>query len=141
MNRVELVRQSVELHLSDIRDLLAMRLSFPPDQMVVSIEKEIQDLYTYPERLETSHRDEWQSIAVKALHRHGFTAAGQTDQQSLDAYLGFLRDEMIPRCIQDHLKLFQSLDEVLAIQQSENTIIFPDPRRRALMRMIWPKGK
>lgn len=141
MNRIELVRQAVEQHLSDINDLLAMRLLFPPEQVVVAIEKEIQDLYAYPERLETSHRDEWQSIAVKALHKHGFDGNGQTDQQSLNAYLAFLRVDVIPRCIQDHPALFRSLEEVLAIQQSENTITFPDPRRRALMRMIWPKGK
>jgi hypothetical protein len=138
MDRIELVRHAVEQHLNDINDLLAMRLLFAPDNVVVPIEKEILDLYTYPERLETSHRDEWKSIAIKALHRNGFTDPSQTDQESVAAYLGFLRAEAIPHCLTEHNALFQNLQEILAIARAGNTIAFPDPRRRGLMRLIWP---
>lgn len=58
MNRIDQVRHSVAVHLSDIRELLAMRLLFQPVQPVVTIEQEIYDLYVYPERLESSYRDE-----------------------------------------------------------------------------------
>jgi hypothetical protein len=138
MNRIEWVRQSVEQHLSDIHDLLAMRLLFPPEHSVVTIEKEILDLYLYPERLETSYRDEWQAIALKALYQHGFADHWRTDQDNLDAYLGLLREQRIPRCIHDHLNLFHTLEEILAIKNAGNTLTFPDPRRQALMRLIWP---
>ncbi len=139
MNKIELVRQSVEQHLSDIHDLLAMRLLFPPEQSVVAIEKEILDLYLYPERLETSYRDEWQSIAVKGVYTNGFADHGRTDRKNLDVYLGFLREQAIPRSTQDHSRLFRALEEVLAIQRSDNTIPFPGPGRRFLMHLIWPK--
>lgn len=138
MNRIEWVRQSAEQHLDDINDLLAMRLLFPPEHIVVSIDKEIQDLYVYPERLETSYRDEWRSIALKALYKNGFADHGRIDQDNLQAYIGFLRDQAIPRCIHDHFRLFQALEEILAIQRAGNTISFPDPRRKSVLRLIWP---
>lgn len=139
MNKIELIRRWVAQHLNDISDLLAMRLLFPPEQMVVTIEKEILDLYLYPERLQTSYRDEWKAIALRAVYKNGFSDQQRTDQENLDVYLGFLREEAIPRCTQDHSRLFQALEEVLAIQRSGNTITFPGPRRRSLMRLIWPK--
>mgnify|MGYP003632065180 CR=1 FL=1 len=138
MNRIERVRQSVEQHLNDIHDLLAMRLLFPPEHSVVTIEKEILDLYLYPERLETSYRDEWKAIALKAIYHHGFADHSHTDRDNLDAYLGLLREQRIPHCIQDHLSLFHTLEEILAIQNAGNTLTFPDPRRQSLMRLIWP---
>lgn len=138
MNRVELVRLAVERQLTDIYDLLAMRILFPPERVVVPIHKEIKDLFLYPERLETSYRHEWTSIATRALFNHGFTDHWRTDQDNLDRYLGMLREQSIPRCIHNQGGLFQMLGEVIAMQRSANTIAFPDPRRRALMRLIWP---
>ncbi|MFB2763906.1 hypothetical protein ACE062_09935 [Marinobacter shengliensis] len=139
MNRIELVRSVVEQHLTDIYDLLAMRLLFPPDRVVVPIDKEIKDLFVYPERLETSYRHEWTSIATRALFNHGFTDHWRTDQDNLDRYLGSLKEQSIPRCIHNQVGLFQMLEEVIAIQRSDNTIPFPDPRRRSLTRLIWPE--
>jgi hypothetical protein len=85
----------------------------------------------------TGYQDEWKSIALKALYQHGFADHWQTDQDSLDAYLGLLRDRAIPRCIQDHHSLFHTLEEILAIKNAGNTITFPDPKWQALMRLIW----
>jgi hypothetical protein len=138
MNRIERVRQSIEQHLSDIHDLLAMRLLFPPEHSVVTIEKEMIDLYLYPERLETSYRDEWKAIALKAIYHHGFADHRHTDRDNLDAYLGLLREQRVPHCIHDHLSLFHTLEEILAIKNAGNTLTFPDPRRQSLMRLIWP---
>lgn len=138
MDRIELVRHAVEQHLGDISNLLAMRLLFPPDHMVVTIEKEIRDLYTYPERLETSHRDEWKSIAVKALHRNGFTGTDETDQQRLNTYLLYLRKQAIPGCVETNRKLFTCLEEILAIQRAVNTVTFRAPKRKASLRQVWP---
>jgi hypothetical protein len=98
MSRIDLVRQMVEEQLDDPYYLLALRLIFPPDRVEVKTDKEISDLYVYPERLEA-----------------------------------------IPRCIHNHIDLFRRLGEVLKIRQSDNTIIFPDPGRRAVMDIIWPK--
>lgn len=138
MSKIELVRQSVERHLSDINDLLAMRLVFPPQNIVVPIEKEILDLYIYPERLDTSYRDEWQAIARRALYKHGFSGDERSDEASLDAFVNALRDQTIPRCIEDHPGLFQSLAEIQLIQCSNNTVPFPHPKRQSLKRLIWP---
>ncbi|MBE0486082.1 hypothetical protein [Marinobacter sp.] len=139
MNKIDLVRVAVDQHLSDTYDLLAMRLLFPPERVVVPIDREIKDLFLYPERLETSYRHEWTSIATRALFNHGFADHWRTDQDNLDRYLASLREQSIPRCIHNHVGLFQMLGEVIAIQRSDNTIAFPDPRRRALMRLIWPE--
>lgn len=139
MNKIELIRAAVEQQLSDIYDLLAMRLLFAPEWVEVPIDKEIKDLFVYPERLETSYRHEWTSIAIRALFNHGFTDHWRTDQDNLDRYLGSLKEQSIPRCIHNHVGLFRMLGEAIAVQRSENTLAFPDPRRRALMRMIWPE--
>lgn len=141
MNRIELARQSVERHLNDIRDLLAMRLLFPPEHTVIAIEKEIRDLYTYPERLETSHRDEWKAIAVKALHRNAFRENGQTDEKNLEDYLGLLQEYAIDQCKTDNAELFRCLEQLLAIEQAANTITFHDAKRREVLRLIWPDHK
>jgi len=130
VNNTDLIRQSLQQQLSDISDLLALRLVYPPQQAVVSIDQEILDLYTYPERLETSYRDEWKAIALKALYRHGVSDEGGTDEQKLEAYLRSLRDDVIPRCKRNNAELFDALEEILAIQRADNTITFPGPGRR-----------
>ncbi|MCM0613895.1 hypothetical protein KFJ24_15515 [Marinobacter sediminum] len=35
--------------------------------------------------------------------------------------------------------LFRALGEVLENERSDRTVVFPDPRRRALMELIWPE--
>ncbi|TGN39462.1 hypothetical protein [Marinobacter confluentis] len=138
MNRIEVVRQAVAQQLDDPYDLLAMRLMFPPDRAVVRIDKEISDLYAYPERLQASYRDEWLAIATRAVFRNAFSDHWRSDEENLDDYLRYLRSQAIPKCIHDHIELFRKLGEVLQIDRSDNTIAFPDPGRRALMKIIWP---
>ncbi len=139
MNRIERVRQAVEENVKGIETLLAMRLLFPPENPVVTIEQEIFDLYVYPERLESSYRDEWQAIAVKAIYQHAFPDQAESDQNNLQRYLAHLHNLAIPRCQQEHPRLFRALEEIRAIAQAGNTLTFPDPRRKAIARLIWPK--
>lgn len=140
MNRIELVRRLINEQLDDVYSLLAMRLLYPPQWVEVGIEQEIKDLYTYPERLASSYRDEWRAIATRALVNQGFRDHWRTDEENLDAFVSYLHNEAIPRCIHNHIELFRRLGEVLQISKSDNTVRFPDPRRRALMRIIWPEG-
>jgi len=112
---------------------------FPPDRVEVKIDQEIKDLYVYPERLDTGYRDEWRAIATRALFRNAFGDHWRPDEENLERYLDFLRDEAIPRCVHDNIELFRMLGEVLSIARSDNAIAFPDPKRRALMKIIWPE--
>lgn len=138
MSRIDLIRSAVDKQLSDPYNLLAMRLMFPPDRVEVEIGEELKDLYTYPERLHTGYHDEWRSLAVRALFDNAFSDHWRSDQENLDRYIEFLLKQAIPRCIHDNIGLFRTLGEVLAIARSDNTIRFPDPKRRALMDIIWP---
>lgn len=138
MNRIEVVRQAVAQQLDDPYYLLAMRLMFPPERAVVKIDKEVSDLYTYPERLQASYRDEWLAIATRAVFRNAFSDHWRSDKENLENYLRHLHREAIPKCIHNHIELFRKLGEVLQIDRSDNTIAFPDPERRALMKIIWP---
>lgn len=134
-----MVKAAVGEHLDDSYDLLAMRMLFPPDHVEVKIEQEIKDLYVYPERLQAGYRDEWRAIATRALFRHAFGDHWRPDKENLERYLEFLRQQAIPRCVHDNTELFRMLGEVLAIARSDNAIAFPDPKRRALMKIIWPE--
>jgi hypothetical protein len=139
MSRIDLVKAAVDEQLNDSYDLLAMRMLFPPDHVEVKIDQEIKDLYVYPERLDTGYRDEWRAIATRALFRNAFGDHWRPDEENLERYLHFLRDEAIPRCVHDNIELFRMLGEVLSIARSDNAIAFPDPKRRALMKIIWPE--
>lgn len=139
MSRIELVRQAVAEQLDEPHALLALRLLFPPQRVAVSIEDEIRDLYTYPERLNASYTDEWRAIATRAIFERAFDDAGRSDQANLEQYLRYLRDDAIPGCIQDHPELFRSLHDIQRILESDNTVTFPDPGRLALMKLIWPE--
>ena len=137
-----MVKAAVDEQLNDSYNLLAMRMLFPPDHVEVKINQEIKDLYVYPERLDTGYRDEWRAIATRALFRNAFDDHWRPDEENLERYLHFLRDEAIPRCVHDNIELFRMLGEVLSIARSDNAIAFPDPKRRALMKIIWPeKGR
>ena len=57
----------------------------------------------------------------------------------VDGYLTCLREQAIPRCIHEHIDLFRALGEILAIRMSDKAVHFPDPKRRALMKLIWPE--
>ncbi|MEQ5816270.1 hypothetical protein J3362_12215 [Marinobacter sp. NFXS11] len=139
MSRIDLVKTAVDEQLNDSCDLLAMRMLFPPDHVEVKIDQEIRDLYVYPERLDTGYRDEWRAIATRALFRDAFGDHWRPDEENLDRYLNYLKDEAIPRCVHDNIELFRMLGEVLSIARSDNAIAFPDPKRRALMKIIWPE--
>lgn len=134
-----MVKAAVDEQLDDSYDLLAIRMLFPPDHVEVKIEQEIKDLYVYPERLQAGYRDEWRAIATRALFRHAFGDHWRPDKENLERYLEFLRQQAIPRCVHDNTELFRMLGEVLAIARSDNAIAFPDPKRRALMKIIWPE--
>lgn len=139
MSRIDLVKAAVDAQLNDSYDLLAMRMLFPPDSVEVKIDQEIKDLYVYPERLDAGYRDEWRAIATRALFRNAFGDHWRSDEENLERYLGFLRNQAIPRCVHENIELFRMLGEVLAIGRSDNAIAFPDPKRRALMKIIWPE--
>ncbi|MDX1633747.1 MAG: hypothetical protein R3280_03865 [Marinobacter sp.] len=140
MNRLDLIRQAVADELGDVYDLLAIRLMFPPDHPAMDIEQDIRDLYSYPERLESSYRDEWERIACRALFDQGFRDHWRSDEENLARYLTYLQDTAIPACIHQHIDLFRMLGEVLAIRDSSRTLQFPSPQRRALFRLIWPES-
>jgi hypothetical protein len=140
MNRIELVKQAIARQLEDPYNLLALRLLFPPDRVVVRIDKEIADLYTYPERLDASYSDEWRAIAIRAIFTNAFADHWRSDEENLERYIGYLRREAVPRTIHNHIELFRRLGEILQIRGSDNTVSFPDPGRQALMKIIWPEG-
>lgn len=140
MNRIELVKQQIAGQLDDPYSLLALRLLFPPDRVVVRIDREIADLYAYPERLEASYRDEWHAIATRAIFVNAFADHWRSDEENLQRYVSYLRSDAIPRTIHNHTELFRSLGEVLQIRRSDNAVLFPDAQRRALMKIIWPEG-
>ena len=77
MSRIERVRRAVAEHLDDPYSLLALRLLFAPERVVVTIEDEIRDLYTYPERLNASYADEWRRIATRAVFDGAFDDPGR----------------------------------------------------------------
>lgn len=139
MSRIERVRQAVAEYLDDPCSLLALRLLFPPERVAVPIEDEVRDLYTYPERLNASYADEWRRIAIRAIFDRAFEDPGASDEANLAAYMRYLRNEAIPRCIEEHRPLFRSLDEIHRVLASDNTVTFPDPGKRALMKLIWPE--
>ena len=139
MSRIERVRQAVAEYLDDPCSLLALRLLFPPERVAVPIEDEVRDLYTYPERLNASYADEWRRIAIRAIFEGAFEDPGASDEANLAQYMRYLREDAIPRCIETHRPLFRSLYEVLQVLESDNTVPFPDPEKRALMKLIWPE--
>lgn len=140
MNRIERIKQAIADQLDDPYNLLALRLMFPPERVAVRIDKEIADLYSYPERLEASYSDEWRAIATRAIFVNAFTDHFRTDEENLARYLDYLRQQAIPRTIHNHIDLFRRLGEVIQIRRSDNTLVFPDPSRQALMKIIWPEG-
>lgn len=139
MSRLKLVKSAVSEQLSDSYDLLAMRLLFPPEHVVVNIQKEIKDLYVYPERLASGYCDEWRAIATRSLFRNAFGEHWRSDEENLQLYLKYLRSQAIPHCVHQNVELFRILGEALAIARADNTIAFPDRQRQALINIIWPE--
>ena len=139
MTKTNLIEDVLANDLNDIYDLLALRLLFAPQEWTMDIEQDIRDLYVYPERLDSSYRDEWRRIAKRALFREGFPDHWLDDRENLSRYVRFLQKEAIPRCIHNHIELFRMLGEVLNIQRCSRTVVLPNPRRRALDALIWPE--
>ena len=140
MNRAERIRALIDGRFDNPYDLLALRLLFPPEHPVVRIDDEIRDLYVYPERLDSSYREEWRRLAVRGLHDHGFADHWESDQDNLERYAEHLARQAIPQCIHEHIDLFRTLGQALAIDQAGNTLRFPDRGRQSVMRLIWPEG-
>lgn len=139
MTRTELIEEVLATQLTDMYDLLALRILFAPDEWTMDIAQDIRDLYIYPERLDGSYRDEWHRIAKRALFREGFRDHWLDDRANLTQYVRSLQQEAIPRCIHNHIELFRMLGEVMEIQRSSRTVLLPNPRRRALDALIWPE--
>ena len=139
MSRVDLIRSVISEKLDDAYSLLALRVLFPPERVAVRIEDEVDDLYVYPERLKASYEDEWRIIATRAIFEQAFTDSAGSDEENLEHFVRYLIEEAIPHCIRQHPRLFRNLDSILQIIESENTVTFPDPGRRELMKLIWPE--
>lgn len=136
MNRSDHINQLLEDRFDDPYSLLALRLYFGADDWVQDINRDIDDLYEFPERLHGSYRSEWRSVAVRGIHQHGFTCHRQSDCISLQNYGDFLASEVLPQIVHDHNELFCILGQVLTIVESPRIASFKTPLRRQIEALL-----
>ncbi len=88
--------------------LLSLRLALDCAQPYLDLDQDIQDLYTYPERLRFSYPDEWRVFIRQQLIKRGIT--DEAMQQSLRVW-----DERLSGA-DIHAETFQSNDNIDAKQ-------------------------
>ncbi len=119
------------LNTLSIESLLLLRIAFDNKGDVVNLHQDMMDLYLFPERLESSYKDEWQAYIKRALAKAEINEASlmeimknrctqETDQVNvLEARLLSAKSE--------YLELSQALRDAQQQQNSDNVKTIKTP--------------
>ncbi|MDT0582520.1 MULTISPECIES: hypothetical protein [Alteromonadaceae] len=121
-----------KLESADILTLFAFRYILDEPHPVINLEQDLQDLNTWPERLEDSYRAEWTSYIKKRLHT---IKAKPEKEQSV-----FWRKhtELMSNRNNDQ-RFAEFANQILHIQSlasTDNITVLPTPLKRYLQRLL-----
>ena len=121
-----------KLESADILTLFAFRYILDEPHPVINLEQDLQDLNTWPERLEDSYRAEWTSYIKKRLHT--IKAKPEREQSA------FLQKHTELKSERNNDQRFSSFaDQILHIQSlasTNNITVLPTPLKRYLQRLL-----
>jgi hypothetical protein len=132
MTRNQLIENTFSLNEMSASLLLLLRVVFDVDKKHSSLDKDIYDLFEYPERLQESYRDEWCSWIKNTLHRHAFRDENKPDCQNLSHYLEqqyLHRSDEIKTRYCDYIAV---VEKVTAMQNATNVQPFKSKLKRNL---------
>lgn len=120
MTRNQLIEQTFGLNEATPNFLLLLRVVLDVDKKASSLDKDIYDLFEYPERLDESYKDEWRSWIKNTLHRNAFRDDSKQDAICLK---DFLENQYIHRA--DEIKTryadyVEVLETVAAMRNANN---------------------
>ena len=121
-----------KLESADILTLFAFRYILDEPHPVINLEQDLQDLNTWPERLEDSYRAEWTSYIKKRLHT---IKAKPEKEQSV--FWQKHTELMSDRNNDQRFAAFAN--QILHIQSLANTdniTVLPTPLKRYLQRLL-----
>tara|TARA_R110002126_G_scaffold160458_11_gene308122 strand:+ start:5276 stop:5671 length:396 start_codon:yes stop_codon:yes gene_type:complete len=126
MKKRELIKQ--HLSLLNINELLRYRLLLCTGEPNEDLELDINDLFKYPSRLETSYVDNWQKDVLKSLFRNlegEFATSAEMDEKISD----FLSKRVFTEKDNRTLSMFESFS---ASMQCSNVVMIHSELHRKL---------
>ncbi|WP_051275364.1 hypothetical protein [Aestuariibacter salexigens] len=135
MNIQELATWTNRLDEASDEILLGLRLVLDEPDPVASIEQDLQDLFTYPERLQESYRHEWVAYVKRALAEE-LSSEQLNDRHILEAFLQTRlheREMWINRVMDSGIR---AIAKTTALLSSDNVTRLPNAHRQAVERMV-----
>lgn len=135
-SRVQMLSRYLPVTRLSIDVLLALRLYYDSPTERVDIDKDIQELSEFPERLSGSYRAEWESfvkrqVAKQILHDDATPVSDVIETIMADLERMYDGDPRFSR-------LLEQVRRAEAIEQSDKAKVFPTPLRRQLMALLLP---
>ena len=118
--RGQLIESTFNLSNAPANALLLLRIVTDDEAVASTLERDIQDLYHYPERLTNSYMDEWRSWIKRALRLRAFNAPGLSDALSLQRFIEQQYRQRGAEIEQRFATFKQILQEVKDIEQASN---------------------
>lgn len=118
------------------RSLLLLRVALESPDEVISIEKDIEDLYLFPERLELSYKDEWLAYIKRALACINISQAELQSIMNNNAAVNIEAakhiNQLITAADPQYQRLLNILTEVQQLNRSSNISPLKTPLHRWL---------
>lgn len=121
-----------ELESLDILTLFAYRYILDEPHPVINLEQDLQDLNTWPERLEDSYRAEWLSYIKKRLHT---IKAKPENEQSLfwQKHSTLMSDDNND---QRFTAFANQITHIQSLASTDKVTVLPTPLKRYLERLL-----
>lgn len=135
-HRYKLLKHQLPVARLTIDVLLALRLLYDKPDDISNLDKDINDLARYPERLHDSYRSEWETYVRRAL----VIALKDSPLSSPAEFVeGVMQEvEEIQQSSERYFQLKAMVEQAQRIVDADNTHLFPTPWRQQLMALLLP---
>lgn len=130
LSRNALIENTFSLTTAPIRFLLLLRIIVDIDEPGHYLETDIHDLSVFPERLEGSYRNEWQTYIRRQLHTRAFAGEKQTDAANLSLFFEAQYAQHAGEIEQRLARYMATVDTALAMTNHHNVHPIPSPLKR-----------
>lgn len=135
-SRVQLMSRHLPISRLSIDVLLALRLYYDNAAKGASLDKDIEELSTFPERLSGSYRAEWESLVKREVARQIIQQDTRPVSEVIEVIMAEL--ESLYESDSRFLRLLSIVKQAEAFEKTDNARVLPTPLRRQLMALLLP---
>jgi hypothetical protein len=131
---IEIIDRTMGFNLLSSVELFTLRVLLHDNDPAINLEKDLHDLAHFPERLITSHKDEW----IAYCRKHLFMACKQKGIGSAKSATNYLQAtrELLSDSNENLSGYAARIDATEAMLKSDNVALLESPASREIRKLI-----